>query len=341
MPYSETTRWILAIWLAAVGGCIGSFLNVVVYRLPRGMSLVRPGSRCPNCSHAIRLWHNIPVFGWLMLRGKCFDCRKPIAKRYPIVEASVAALFFVLAMYGPLRSSINDTVKIFNETASSVSVDSDAESLVEVPENLLSAENLRMFAPFFFQTLAATTLFALGLIHFDQLRKPTSDFRYPTKLAVVVLLFGLLASLAPVVIHPSFISDMIPVFALNAESAEGATNSFHLWLAFRERVAGLVLGIALGQVFLYVWRNERSDDLDSRRVTQAHVTALFSNAGVYCGPFGVLFGALCVAVQDAFFRKTEQAKRTSSGQINTTGKRALRASLTLFLATVVWFLLCY
>jgi len=80
-------------WIVMVGSCIGSFLNVVVYRLPAGMSLSRPGSHCPGCGHAIR-WHdNVPILGWLLLRGRCRDCRQPIAARYPLVELLVALLF--------------------------------------------------------------------------------------------------------------------------------------------------------------------------------------------------------------------------------------------------------
>ena len=77
---------------AVMGALIGSFLNVVAYRLPRKESLVSPGSRCPECGTPIKPWHNIPVFGWLMLRGKCASCGARISPRYPIVEAATAAL---------------------------------------------------------------------------------------------------------------------------------------------------------------------------------------------------------------------------------------------------------
>ena len=69
------------------GLAIGSFLNVVIYRLPRHESLAHPGSHCPNCETAIKWYDNIPVVSWLVLRGRCRSCAQPIAVRYPIVEA--------------------------------------------------------------------------------------------------------------------------------------------------------------------------------------------------------------------------------------------------------------
>ncbi|MEX2140247.1 MAG: prepilin peptidase [Pirellulales bacterium] len=89
--------WVLAFWVFVIGGAIGSFLNVVIYRLPRGMSLSHPGSRCPKCGHAIRWYHNLPIAGWLLLRGKCHDCKAAISPRYPLVEFAVAAIFVALA----------------------------------------------------------------------------------------------------------------------------------------------------------------------------------------------------------------------------------------------------
>jgi leader peptidase (prepilin peptidase) / N-methyltransferase len=79
-----------------LGLAIGSFLNVVIYRVPRGESLVRPGSHCPSCGNAVRARHNIPVLGWLVLRGRCADCAEPIGVRYPLVEAATAVLFIAV-----------------------------------------------------------------------------------------------------------------------------------------------------------------------------------------------------------------------------------------------------
>ena len=80
----------------AFGSAIGSFLNVVVYRLPAGLSILWPPSRCPKCLNRLRLYENVPVFGWLWLRGRCNHCRSPISVRYPLVEAATGLLFLLI-----------------------------------------------------------------------------------------------------------------------------------------------------------------------------------------------------------------------------------------------------
>jgi len=80
------------VFVVAFAACVGSFLNVVVYRLPRGESLSFPGSRCPSCGYAIKWFDNIPLLSWLLLKGQCRQCKTPISPRYLIVEASTAAL---------------------------------------------------------------------------------------------------------------------------------------------------------------------------------------------------------------------------------------------------------
>lgn len=80
----------------AFGACVGSLTNVLVYRLPRGLDVVVPTSRCPNCGTKLTWRENVPVLGWLMLRGRCRFCGSRISSEYPIVEASMALLFGVL-----------------------------------------------------------------------------------------------------------------------------------------------------------------------------------------------------------------------------------------------------
>jgi leader peptidase (prepilin peptidase)/N-methyltransferase len=83
---------------ATFGLLIGSFLNVVAYRLPRGESLATPGSHCPSCDAPVKAYDNIPLLSWLLLRGRCRGCSEPIGRRYPIVEALTAALFAAVAV---------------------------------------------------------------------------------------------------------------------------------------------------------------------------------------------------------------------------------------------------
>jgi leader peptidase (prepilin peptidase)/N-methyltransferase len=89
---------VVATVAALFGLVIGSFLNVVVWRVPRGESIVSPPSACPRCGVPIRPRDNIPVLGWLFLRGKCRDCGEPISARYPLVEAGTAVLFFLVGL---------------------------------------------------------------------------------------------------------------------------------------------------------------------------------------------------------------------------------------------------
>jgi leader peptidase (prepilin peptidase) / N-methyltransferase len=88
-------------WLTVTAGALfgtifGSFLNVVVYRAPRDLSVVRPGSFCPSCKTEIANRDNVPVVSWIWLRGRCRHCREPISARYPLVEAATGAVFAAL-----------------------------------------------------------------------------------------------------------------------------------------------------------------------------------------------------------------------------------------------------
>lgn len=89
---------LLAAFVTLLGCAIGSFLNVCIHRLPRGLSVVSPPSSCPGCGHRIRWYQNVPVLSWLLLGGRCAACRMPISIRYPIVEAVTGALFLLHAL---------------------------------------------------------------------------------------------------------------------------------------------------------------------------------------------------------------------------------------------------
>jgi len=89
---------VLAVFVGVLGLAVGSFLNVVVYRVPLGRSVIRPASACPRCGAAIRRRDNVPVLSWLLLRGKCRDCAAPISSRYPLVEGLTASLFVAIVL---------------------------------------------------------------------------------------------------------------------------------------------------------------------------------------------------------------------------------------------------
>ena len=84
--------------IGLLGLALGSFANVVIHRVPRGESIVRPASRCPSCGQPVAWRDNLPVVGWLLLRGRCRHCRAPISARYPLVELGMGLLWFLVAL---------------------------------------------------------------------------------------------------------------------------------------------------------------------------------------------------------------------------------------------------
>lgn len=95
LPFEALTglpEFVAYIFVFVVGSCIGSFLNVVIYRVPHEHSLMT-SSACPNCNTPIKFYHNVPVLGWMMLGGKCASCKQPISMRYPAIELLTALIF--------------------------------------------------------------------------------------------------------------------------------------------------------------------------------------------------------------------------------------------------------
>ena len=153
----------------AIGGAVGSFLNVVVYRLPAGMSLVKPGSHCTACEKPIRWFDNVPILGWLVLRGRCRDCGARISARYPIVEAITATLFLLLGVRECL---------------------SDGENLPTAVLELLPSCGIYVY-----HLLLLCTLLAAVLIEYD-------GHRLPVRLFYPALIGGLAAPLLWPYLHP-------------------------------------------------------------------------------------------------------------------------------------------
>lgn len=95
---------IVGTFIFLIGAAVGSFLNVVIYRVPAGISLLRPPSRCPHCLHRLGITENIPILGWVWLKGRCKHCQAPISPRYPIVELITGLMF--LGLYATFGSSL-------------------------------------------------------------------------------------------------------------------------------------------------------------------------------------------------------------------------------------------
>jgi leader peptidase (prepilin peptidase) / N-methyltransferase len=115
--------------IGLLGLTVGSFLNVIIYRVPRGESLLFPNSHCPSCDTPIKRRHNIPLFSWLALRGRCASCRVPISARYPAVEAATGALFVALTLELGLGAQLPAYLYLVCIAVILVSIGLDAQQL--------------------------------------------------------------------------------------------------------------------------------------------------------------------------------------------------------------------
>lgn len=221
---TAAVRYLLELWVFLLGGAVGSFLNVVVYRLPRGESLLWPPSHCPRCNHPIRWYDNVPILSWMILAGRCRDCRGPIAIRYPVVEAMCAAMFLVVL----LRIGIGAHLP---------------QRPVPVGEGVI----FRTWTPL--ETLGASayylvllaTLLAAGLIEYD-------GHPLPVGVALPALVIGALAPLVWPQIRP--VTAVAP-WAGPTGRVEGPWALWPGWIGLVDGLAGLGVGLAIG---LAAWR---------------------------------------------------------------------------------------
>jgi leader peptidase (prepilin peptidase)/N-methyltransferase len=214
-----------AIWITALGASVGSFLNVVVWRLPQGMSLVRPKSRCPKCGSPILARDNLPVIGWLRLRGRCRACNAPISARYPLVEAITALMFLGLAHF-----------ELFGGGSNLPGGPPAPAGLTAVLWHL-RPEVIGVFA---YHATLLSLLLCLGLIVWD-------GFRPPRSLVGIGVAVGLLAPVLLPAAHPiksglhlaswphwSFASEFVSFTVVPAELAHG--------------LVGLAIGLVIGAI---------------------------------------------------------------------------------------------
>jgi leader peptidase (prepilin peptidase)/N-methyltransferase len=168
-------------WMFVIGSVIGSFLNVVIYRLPRGMSLLHPGSSCPQCGHLIRWFDNVPILGWLWLRGRCRDCQAKISVRYPLVEAATAVIFVALA-YTDVVTPYSVALRKGQETAEAAPLEPRAAQAEQVAASVPADQ---FFATYAYHLALLCTLLAAALIDFDQQKLPRRLVTWPSGLGML------------------------------------------------------------------------------------------------------------------------------------------------------------
>lgn len=149
------------------GAMIGSFLNVVIYRIPKGESIVFPSSKCQSCQNSLKWWHNIPIFSWLGLRGKCYFCKEKISAQYPIVEFLTGIIFVALYFKLGLVWYLPFIAASFSALLALVMIDF---KYMAVPDNVnFAALILALIQPEFLSALmyaaiAAGGLYLIGLL---------------------------------------------------------------------------------------------------------------------------------------------------------------------------------
>lgn len=171
----------LYLWMFVIGSVIGSFLNVVIYRLPRGMSLLHPGSSCPQCGHLIRWFDNVPIFGWLWLRGRCRDCQAKISIRYPLVEAATALIFVALA-YTDVVAPYSAALEKAQLTAEAGPKQPRAAHAEQVAESVPSDQ---FFAIYAYHLVLLCALLAAALIDFDGQKLPRQSITWPAAAGIL------------------------------------------------------------------------------------------------------------------------------------------------------------
>lgn len=241
-----------AFWFSCIGASLGSFLNVVVYRLPRRISLVSKGSACPNCQQPIEMRDNIPILGWAKLRGRCRNCQWPIPIRYPLVELAVAAQFVVLFFVELISGGANLPGR-------------ETEFYAGVLWTVWYLKYPDLMQIYLFHCLLLYLSIAFFLI--------AADRRLPP-LGLVV--FSVLAGFVWLAIEPR----LLPVLGL--PRWDGAEAWSYRLLALRCGLMGMIVGAGTGMIMGLA----HADNEDTS--VQSALCVIFAICGLYLGPSATL-----------------------------------------------------
>lgn len=238
---------------AFIGASLGSFLNVVIWRVPEKMSLLSPPSHCPKCGASVRWYDNVPIVSWFVLRGKCRDCHEPISFRYPLVETLCCFISLIVCasfLYGGWTGT-NDQCLRWNEFADSfeawkpiladgfADVSSELDLTSFILEDFVRLLFITVGLSVFITALAAVALM-LGFVRFDQKRPPRSLLI--ASLIVVLLAIPMILGLNSS--DPSSQTKRLLLFALSA--VLGAVPTFIVKKG--EKAEFALLGAAWGVV---------------------------------------------------------------------------------------------
>ena len=249
LGYEHVPLWgngLLALWLWALGGNLGSFMNVVVYRVPLGRSIVHPGSRCPNCNSAIRWYDNIPVISWALLRARCRYCKITISSRYPCVEALMATVVLVVGFLSPVALGRNLP-----------------EPMTPVP---IQFETWWLWLLFAFHLLLLCTLICAALIRYDRMLPPW-------RLFVPAALIGCIAPVLPPI---GLWSGLRPVsfFAFAEQPA--------MVIAIWDSLSGAAVGSALGLIVAAASVSKHRRSMEFSEVPAVALCGLFLGWQAVC-----------------------------------------------------------
>jgi len=281
----------MGLWIFVLGSCIGSFLNVVIYRLPAGMALSHPGSRCPQCETELSARDNIPILGWIALRGKCRYCSIPISARYPLIESLAGLLFLTLFLVETGHGAAN------------------------LPATSLSGLNIGAFDAIF--RLGHWELLAWFAIHAFYLTVTLAicmiavdGHSTPVKLTKAGVIVGLLTGIVWPNMRPVHVVMPLP---LELNQYWGIAWQAPDWLGRRSMMTGIGLtgivdGLAgVGAGLLTGWLAERAFAKDA--VLSSALRGVFVLTGVFCGwqlPWCLLVVVLFVVAVLSPFSKSIQ-----------------------------------
>jgi leader peptidase (prepilin peptidase) / N-methyltransferase len=220
-------------WFFVVGAAIGSFLNVVAYRMPNAISLIAPPSHCPACKHRIRWFDNIPIVSWLVLRGRCRDCRVAISARYPLVEAATACMFALLLAAEFTFKGIN----------------LPGREIYDSGNSSLSARNAELYGILLYHLLLLCTLLAAALIEIDHNQPPLRLFAPALAIGVIAPLIW--PELRPATSWPGLADWLSRALDCTAGLAAGGIMGYITWrMQGTKSPGGMAWGLLCVGVFL-------------------------------------------------------------------------------------------